>query len=111
MTWDQVQLFADKAGERVAQDLMATIGGTATSIGVALSGDTEPLKRMARELGTKFEIPVSSGADGDSSKLTNVVRDLASTGQVRIVRGPDSRGAERRARRPHARVPRGTPTS
>ena len=104
MTWDQIQLFSAKASERVGEEIIRGINTEAIAIGVAISGETEPVRRLAAALELPYEAPRVAPSE-DRDKLTQQFRDIASSGQVRVVRGADGRGTRGRAGRSDDRVP------
>lgn len=105
MTWDQVQLFAEKASDRVGQEIIRGINTEAMAIGVAISGETEPVRKLAAALDLPYEAQPVARAES-SDKLTQQFRDLASTGQVRVVgRGAEGRRARGRTGRSDNPVP------
>ena len=107
MTWEQIQLFAEKAGERIAQDLLTGVANQTTAIGVALTGDAEPLKQMARQFGLPYDRRMAPPREDD--QFGRVISKFAEAGHVRIQSGTDGRRAKRPARSQDKRVPLATP--
>ena len=108
MTWDQVELFAEKAGDRLAHDTVREANVLTMGIGAAL-GDAKPLKEMAASLGV--EQPKGRRKKTDDGGFGKLVSQVSSFGGVRVKRGggvdgADSRGAGSRAGAKHKRVPR-----
>lgn len=108
MTWDQIELFAIAASDRVNRDLLQNANLAALGTAVGFSGNRKPLDDIARALGQGAPSePPSASLD----ELQGTVRDLAQAGQIRIKgHGTNRRRAGSRTRSPNKRVPIGTPT-
>ena len=111
MTWDQVQLFAEKAGDRLAGEVVSDANVMTMAIGAAF-GDSKPLKELARDLGVNVPRGRKRKAAGaDDGGFGEMVSQVSSFGGVRVKKsggahGADSRGAGGRARAANKRVPR-----
>ena len=110
MTWDQIELFADKAGDRIKSDLMSSINSQAIALGVGFSGETKILRDLARELDVPYGGPSTAPASSAGRDVGDAVRSFSEAGNVRVLsHGTNRRRASGQARSPIKRVPRRTP--
>ncbi|MEE8164758.1 MAG: hypothetical protein V3T64_04250, partial [Myxococcota bacterium] len=109
MTWDQIELYAEKATKRhgTAMLMQAQMHAIGTSTG--FSGDTKALDALARQVSGASSLEVTPGEPSESSTMGNQLAKLSQAAGVRIVKhGSNSRGTVDRAGSVHKRVRRAT---
>jgi len=93
MTWDQIELFAEKASERDRSRQVQATNLHALAVGVGFSGDTKPLKALSERMSGRGKAPPAPAQPGGAqSELLRGMERLSQTGALR----KQTHGAQRR---------------
>ena len=108
MTWEQMELLADAAAERVSRELLQDANMAAMGAAVGFSGDRSPLREIERALGLDDGMALPErAAQPEKNVLGEAMQQMAAAGAVRIEsHGANRRTASGRAGRKDPPVPR-----